>query len=426
PVPQGTTPLFDSLTFGSRVYELPNHLQNVMVTVSDKKIGVDENGDGIVDYYVADVVSAQDYYPFGQLQPGRQYGILGRYGFNGKENDNEIKGEGNQLDYGARIYDPRLGRWLSTDPLTAEYAWQSPYAYHKNSPIVSIDWQGKGDPPYEKNNVHFVPLHDPFVAIFLRQDDVTFTSTAIKLATKDVATYSINMQQYESTNLRARANYGTGAGPYSNSDYRAIGYAVADGKVVSGRSSPQTFYFAQDAKTKKWSAGQGDAPTNSAVAFGGGIPIIINGLSYGEKNVYSSGAPADLPITGDPGAGNSKYLLQRSNSGYTQQNNKSLGKSIVAFNSKTSDFLIITQEDGIQGMSLDEIRDYVKGLGFDNALSFDGSTSATLVSNYSTIRQGGYTPQTIVAPTSRKDNSIPVGATFADVNAKETDKKQNK
>ncbi|HET9057777.1 MAG TPA: hypothetical protein VFN30_13105, partial [Chitinophagaceae bacterium] len=46
PVPQGTTPLFDSLTFGSRVYELPNHLQNVMVTVSDKKIGVDENGDG--------------------------------------------------------------------------------------------------------------------------------------------------------------------------------------------------------------------------------------------------------------------------------------------------------------------------------------------------------------------------------------------
>lgn len=36
-----------------------------------------------------------------------------RYGFNGKENDNEVKGEGNQQDYGMRIYDPRLGKFLS-------------------------------------------------------------------------------------------------------------------------------------------------------------------------------------------------------------------------------------------------------------------------------------------------------------------------
>ncbi|HET9056051.1 MAG TPA: RHS repeat-associated core domain-containing protein [Chitinophagaceae bacterium] len=142
PVPQGTTPLFDSITFGSRVYELPNHLQNVMVTVSDKKIGVDENGDGIVDYYVADVVSAQDYYPFGQLQPGRQYGILGRYGFNGKENDNEVKGEGNQQNYGMRIYDPRLGRFLSVDPLTQSYPWYTPYQFAGNMPIWAVDLDG--------------------------------------------------------------------------------------------------------------------------------------------------------------------------------------------------------------------------------------------------------------------------------------------
>ncbi|MCU7549877.1 hypothetical protein OCK74_12165 [Chitinophagaceae bacterium LB-8] len=40
-----------------------------------------------------------------------------RYGFNGKENDNEVKGDGNSLDFGGRIYDPRLGRWHSTDPV---------------------------------------------------------------------------------------------------------------------------------------------------------------------------------------------------------------------------------------------------------------------------------------------------------------------
>ena len=38
-----------------------------------------------------------------------------RYGFNGKENDNEVKGTGNQIDYGARIYDGRLGRFLSVE-----------------------------------------------------------------------------------------------------------------------------------------------------------------------------------------------------------------------------------------------------------------------------------------------------------------------
>ncbi|HET9056448.1 MAG TPA: RHS repeat-associated core domain-containing protein [Chitinophagaceae bacterium] len=168
PVPQGTTPLFDSLTFGSRVYELPNHLQNVMVTVSDKKIGVDENGDGIVDYYVADVVTANDYYPFGQLQPGRQYGILGRYGFNGKENDNEVKGEGNQQDYGFRIYSPALGRFLSVDPLQKKFPWLSTYQFSENNPIRFIDLDG-------------AEIFDPFTKWFA-------TDAAITIITKPNST----------------------------------------------------------------------------------------------------------------------------------------------------------------------------------------------------------------------------------------------
>ena len=50
-------------------------------------------------------------------QPTNKY----RYGFNGKENENDVKGEGNQQDYGMRIYDPRLVRFLSEDPITKEY-----------------------------------------------------------------------------------------------------------------------------------------------------------------------------------------------------------------------------------------------------------------------------------------------------------------
>jgi RHS repeat-associated protein len=77
--------------------------------------------------------------------PGRKYTAPSsnyRYGFNGKENDNDVKGEGNQQDYGMRIYDPRLGRFLSVDPLTKEYPELTPYQFASNRPIDGIDMDG--------------------------------------------------------------------------------------------------------------------------------------------------------------------------------------------------------------------------------------------------------------------------------------------
>ncbi|SFW81981.1 RHS repeat-associated core domain-containing protein [Chitinophaga sancti] len=76
---------------------------------------------------------------------GVSYGIAAkgyRYGFNGKENDNEVKGEGNEQDYGMRIYDSRVGRFLSVDPITKQYPELTPYQYASNSPIVNIDIDG--------------------------------------------------------------------------------------------------------------------------------------------------------------------------------------------------------------------------------------------------------------------------------------------
>ena len=65
-----------------------------------------------------------------------------RYGFNGKENDNEVKGDGNQQDYGMRIYDSRLGRFLSVDPISGDYPWFSPYHFAGNTPVWAIDLDG--------------------------------------------------------------------------------------------------------------------------------------------------------------------------------------------------------------------------------------------------------------------------------------------
>jgi len=137
----------DSLTFirGNKLFELTNHLGNVLATISDKRFG-HSTDDSTVVYYTPDLVSANDYYPFGMLQPARCYtknGVGGyRYGFNGKEKDDEVKGEGNEIDYGMRVYDPRAGRFMSVDPLQGKYPELTPYQFASNRPIEAIDLDG--------------------------------------------------------------------------------------------------------------------------------------------------------------------------------------------------------------------------------------------------------------------------------------------
>jgi RHS repeat-associated protein len=78
------------------------------------------------------------------VEPGRKF-VKGsskyRYGFNGKEQDKETTGT-TTYDYGFRIYNPALGRFLSVDPLGASYPWNSTYAFAENDVIRCIDLDG--------------------------------------------------------------------------------------------------------------------------------------------------------------------------------------------------------------------------------------------------------------------------------------------
>ncbi|MCB9236126.1 MAG: hypothetical protein H6581_31045 [Bacteroidia bacterium] len=90
------------------------------------------------------MVVANDYYAFGMLMPGRnQSSDSYRYGFNGMEKDDEVKGTGNSYDFGARLLDVRLGRWLSVDPYWKKYMPISTYHFTLNKPIVFKDNNGK-------------------------------------------------------------------------------------------------------------------------------------------------------------------------------------------------------------------------------------------------------------------------------------------
>ncbi len=81
-------------------------------------------------------------YTFGSIKASVSKGEY-RYGFNGMETDDDLKGEGNSLDFGARIYDSRLGRWLSVDPLADKFPNLSPFNYVSNNPNYMIDPDGK-------------------------------------------------------------------------------------------------------------------------------------------------------------------------------------------------------------------------------------------------------------------------------------------
>ena len=79
------------------------------------------------------------------MMPGRRFEQINsayRYGFNGKEKDNDIEGQGNIYDYGFRVYNPRLGKFLSVDPLGGKFPYYTPYQYAGNRPIELIDIDG--------------------------------------------------------------------------------------------------------------------------------------------------------------------------------------------------------------------------------------------------------------------------------------------
>lgn len=116
-------------------YELNDHLGNVRVVINGNKLS---NGE-------VDVVSYADYYPYGTtltLQSGADY----RNGFQGQyaEADN-VTGWNN---FELRMYDPEIGRWMSTDPAGQHY---SPYVGMGNTPVLNVDpdggEDGKPDPP---------------------------------------------------------------------------------------------------------------------------------------------------------------------------------------------------------------------------------------------------------------------------------------
>jgi RHS repeat-associated protein len=147
------SPEIQSRYLKHKQYELKDHLGNVRVVVSDFKYSTTSGTDD--PPYRAEVLAAYNYYPFGMLQPGmykENDNLRYRFGFNGMLRDDDVtdklstgpdEGRGNSYDFGARMYNPRVTRFFSLDPLKLKYPSMSPYIFAVDNPVVFVDEKGK-------------------------------------------------------------------------------------------------------------------------------------------------------------------------------------------------------------------------------------------------------------------------------------------
>jgi RHS repeat-associated protein len=151
------------------------------------------------------------------------------FGFNGKENDNEVKGEGNSLDFGARIYDSRLGRWLALDPMMTKYPSFSPYAFCANNPILFIDPDGKkianpNDPATKAVKAELLKTktgRQIWNHMASSKTSITIKITDDVLVTENKnGTYSLNGGQYKPTGdyVLKKGGRGQGEGYYTSGE----------------------------------------------------------------------------------------------------------------------------------------------------------------------------------------------------------------
>ena len=118
-------------TLYSYEYHLKDHLGNTRVTFQP-------NGSTTTTTQVA------EYYPFGSSYLPVSPAGTNKYLYNGKEKQDDVL-SGTAIDwydYGARFYDPSLGRWHAIDPLSEVNRRWSPYRYAYNNPLRYIDPDG--------------------------------------------------------------------------------------------------------------------------------------------------------------------------------------------------------------------------------------------------------------------------------------------
>ncbi|MDJ1501195.1 LamG-like jellyroll fold domain-containing protein [Xanthocytophaga agilis] len=253
---------------GQKDYELTDHLGNVRAVVGDYRSG---------NTLQVALKSYANYYAFGLEMPGMNYNAY-RYGYNGKEKDKDFA---NNYDYGFRIYNPAVGKFLSVDPLTASYPFYSPYQFAGNMPVLCRDIDG-AEPEWLINTAEWVG----HFAMEVKDDMVSTGKSIANLA----STYGTGV--YNAATVYIPQGFGYKGGEEANlhTTEGTVKWASGEAKTIVQNSAGK---IGKDIVTSAATAGLGKAgayvgkPVLKAVVkkvsqyavvpvFGSGIPIVVN------------------------------------------------------------------------------------------------------------------------------------------------------
>ena len=157
-----------------------------------------------------------DCFPGGMLLPGKRlkagfdgsdpshyvdaHGGSYRYGFQNQEVDNEIKGNGNSVNYEYRMHDPRLVRFFAIDPLAPDYPHNSPYAFSENRMIDAVELEGLEAARLNKNGFWYSHCSSDVSRGYFS------ISKSIVSGTKTTSTREDNREAVSMTNLSITMN----------------------------------------------------------------------------------------------------------------------------------------------------------------------------------------------------------------------------
>jgi RHS repeat-associated protein len=239
--------------------------------------------------YLTNIIIAIKNRPFGMAENGRKFtqgNIKYRYGFNGKEQDIETTGT-STYDYGFRIYSPALGRFLSVDPLTKEYPWNSTYAFAENNVMRSIDlegaekyivtgtmWKGSGGTQLQNLTVTTLDKPGPLgngTYHHIKTDDYKYTSEGRIGNQYDVIGYTPSAEEQ----------------PTAWNKFWA--------KMLDGGASDNG--GATGSRSNQASSGTGNNADNFEVSEGTGVFVLLGGIKGGKLTVLALADEAKRKIS---------------------------------------------------------------------------------------------------------------------------------
>ena len=217
---------------------------------------------------------------------------------NGQEKDDEIVGSGNCYSFTFRMYDARLGRFLSVDPIGKNYPHATPYGFAENSPIQAIDLEGLEK--YKVTGRSFIPMatvSNPQYIPYLNDN------VPASFAGDNRNSYQLNSTSYR-TEQQVNVDFDNKKVSYSSNTASGSKGLDKAGKVVATSEAGPA----------------GPVPTYGKTALENGSSVTIH-MSIDAPNKLVAGAPSinyqfDVTITPSADKKTFDYQIKGSTDGF--------------------------------------------------------------------------------------------------------------